>query len=844
MSEFFRRVYYLLNRRRLQRELEQEMAAHREMLGKEHRTAFGNPAVLREQANAAWGWSWLERLFQDIGFGARILRRSPGLTLTAITVLALGIGVNVTGFNFVDLLFFRPLPVRAPHSLARFTTEFNNGSSTSVAYPAMLYYREHGNALVSFIAQHRTQMSLNEREPQSLHVSLVTANYLSDLGVTAAYGRVFIPGVDDKPNATAVAVLGYGFFLRHFGGDPSIVNAIIRMNQIPVTVIGVLPPGFVGLDPESAEHDDVWLLMEKEPLFVPDSKILTSFDTLESGARVYGRFRPGMSFQDGQRALLPVARELERLHPKEIQKGEHLRVQPGGYAATLTAEDVPAFGLFAALVLMVLAITCGNLGNLLLGHAVTREREITIRLALGATRGRIVRQLVTESFFLAMLGSAAALLLSWYASRALIVILGGPSVMDLTPDWRTQMFAIAAGVLACVLFGLPAARHLSREQHRLSRTRTFFMATQLAASCVLIVISALLVHALQHAVSSDPGFDYKKVVAIDPQLYAHSYSTPAAVQYTQDLTQRVLQLPGVESAAMILHQPLGSNITVGRGVSAANGSRFDIYYSRVDPQFFRTMAIPILRGRTFSPGEQDVAIVSDTTARRLWPGKDPLQQEYEYNHKKLRVIAVARDAYMMAIRDRDSGGVYLPLEPSKLTESVLLVRSSRTPDELSATLAQVARAQDRQLSPVITTLQHAFDEKFSDSVRVTGIIAAMGGLALLLAAIGLFGVVSYNVGQRTKEIGIRMALGASSANVLACVVSDLIVPLATALAAGLLFAGALSFILRNQLYGVNHLDPLSYLTAAAILGAVALLAAMLPARRALRVDPIAALRTE
>lgn len=844
MGELLRRIYYLLNRQRLQRDLEQDMAVHREMLGEAHRKAFGNPAALREQAHDAWGWTWLERLFQDLGFGARMLRRSPGLTLTAVAVLALGIGVNVTAFNFVDLLFFRPLPVRAPYSLARFTTEFNNGSSSNVAYPAMVYYREHSNALVSFIAQKRTQMTLSEREPQSIHVAVVTANYLSDLGVAPAYGRVFIPGEDDKPDAAPAAVLGYGFFRRHFGGDPAIVNKIIRINQVPASVVGVLPGSFAGLDPEGAERDDVWLLMEKEPEFVPDSKILTSFDSLESGARIYGRFRPGMSFQDGQRALMPLARQLERLHPKEIQPGEHLRVAPGGYAATFTAQDVPAFGLFATLVLMVLAITCGNLGNLLLGRAVTREREIAIRLALGATRTRIVRQLVTESFLLAMLGSAAALLLSWYASRALLLMAGGPSGIDVAPDWRTRIFAVSIGVLACVLFGLPAARQLSREQHRLSRTRTVFMATQVAASCVLMVISALLVHALQRAVSSDPGFDYRKVVVLDPQLYAHSYSTPAALQYTEDLKQRVLQVPGVESAAMILHQPLGNNITVGRDRAAADGSRFDIYYSQVDPQFFRTMAIPILRGRIFSPGERDVAIVSKSTARRLWPGKDPLQEEYEYSRRKLRVVGVAGDAYIMAIRDRDSGQVYLPLDPGKLTESVLLARTSRPPDEISSTLTKLARVQDPHLSPVVTKLEHAFDEKFSDSVRITGVIGAMGGLAVLLAAIGLFGVVSYNVGQRTKEIGIRMALGATSANVLASIVSGLVLPLATALAAGLLLAGALSFVLQNQLYGVNHLDPFSYLTAAAILGGIGALAALVPARRALKVDPMIALRTE
>ncbi|MGC2695514.1 MAG: ADOP family duplicated permease [Candidatus Angelobacter sp.] len=845
MSQFFRRVYYLLNRRRLQRELENDMLAHREMMSAELRRDFGNPALLRENSHAIWGWGWLERFFQDVLFGVRLFYKAPALTLTAIAVLALGIGVNVTAFNFVDIMFFRPLPVRDPHSLAHFTTQFNNGSSTVVAYPAAIFYRDHSDALASVIAQAGTQMTLSEREPQSLHISLATTNYLSDLGVSAVYGRVFAPHVDDTPDAAPVAMLSYGFFQRHFGSDPSVVNKTIRINQRPVTIIGVLPARFIELDPGGAEQeDDIWLLIDKEPYFVPDTKMLTSFDPADSGARVFGRFKPGITFRAGEQALLPLAAELEQLYPGKIHKGEHLRVSAGGYAAEFNAEDVPAFGLFAALVLLVLAVTCGNLGNLLLGHAVTREREISIRLSLGATRSRILRQLVTESFLLAMAGSGAALILSFYASRALLLIAGGPFLgFDVMPGWRTMVFALGLGILACVLFGLPAARQLSRERHRVSRVRSLFMATQVAASCVLLVVSALLVHALGRALHSDPGFDYAKVVAVDPQLYAHSYSSSAALGYIKDLKQRVLQAPGVEAAAMVLHPPLGNDITMGHGVST-DGSKFDIYYSEVDPDFFQVMSISLLRGRTFKPGEQGAAIVGESTARRLWPGKDALAQMYDFNRKKLPVVGVVSGAHIMALRDGDSGEVYLPIDEKKLTESVLLVKSTRPPEETAAIAGQLARSQDPQLSPIITTLKHAYDEKVTDSAKLTGVIGGMGALALILAAIGLYGVVSYNVGQRTKEIGIRMALGAAPKNVLGSILFKLLAPLSAAFAVGLVLAVALSFVLRNQLYGIDHLDPLSYLAAAVVLASVSGLAALIPARRATKVDPMIALRTE
>lgn len=638
MREFFRRIYYLLNRRKLERDLAHDIAAHREMLSEESRKDFGNPTLLVEQSRDAWGWGWLDRLFQDLRFGARMFRHAPGLALTAITVLAFGIGVNVTGFNLVDIIYFRPLPVRDPHSLVRFTTQFKNGSSTNVAYPVAAFYRDNSSALASVMVQTGTHVTLNEGATSSIRTDLVSANYFKDLGVSAAYGRLFSPQADAAPDAAPVVVLGNEFFQRHFGGNPEIVGQTIRINQHPATVIGVLPYRFTGMDPERAIRDEVWLPIEKAAYFVPDSQILLSFDQNDSGVRMYGRLKPGITFQAGEQALLPLAQELVQEHPDKLQKGEHLRLSAGGYAEEFNANDAPAFGLFAVLVLLILATTCGNLGNLLLGHAFTREREISIRLSLGATRGRIIRQLVTESFLLAMLGSAAALVLSWYASRTLLFFMGGPTNMDLAPDWRTMVFALGIGTCACLLFGLPPALQLVRQRHRASRMRTFFMATQVAASCVLLVLSALLVHALERALNSDPGFDYAHVVVVDPQLYSHSYSASAALQFTHDLQERIRQMPGVEASSPATYQPLGHNVSDQRA-RAADGSAFDIYLSHVGPQFFETMSIPLLRGRTFKEGEHDAAIVSESTARRLWPEKDALQQPISSTASSFRLSA-------------------------------------------------------------------------------------------------------------------------------------------------------------------------------------------------------------
>lgn len=845
MRQFFRRIYYFLNRTRLQRELEQDMAVHREMLSPEQRKAFGNPAVLREHANAAWGLGWLERFLQDVRFGARILRRSPGLTSTAVIVLALGIGVNVTAFSFVDAIFFRPLPIHDPYSLVRFTSIFKQGSSTDVAYPAAVFYRDHSSSLQSMVAQMRTEMTLGEGATQSVHTALVTSNYFTDLGISASYGRTFDARTDGASDAPATAMLGYAFFRSRFGGDQTIVNKVIRINNQPTTVIGVVSSQFHGLDPDGADVNDVWLPIEKATYFVPASKILSSFDQDESGVRMYGRFKPGISFKAGEQALMPLAQELVQEHPEQMHEGEHLRATAGGYAAEFQSQDLPGFGLLAAMTLLILFATGGNLGNLLLGHAVTREREIAIRLSLGATRARVLRQLITESFLLAGMGSAAALLLSWYAARAIVaLILGRAGALDMTPDWRILVVCFALGLIACVIFGFPAARQLLAQRHRASRLRTFFIATQVCVSCVLLVLSGLLVRGLNRALKSDPGFDYQHVLVIDPQLYAHSYSASAALGFMHDLKERLQQAPGVEASALVRLAPLGNNIHIQRAMSAADGSTFDVYMNNVDGDFFKTMSIPLLQGRTFKEGESEAVIVTESVARRLWPGKDPLQQLYDFGGKKLPVVGVSANAHTMMLRNGNAGESYVPIDPTKLAESMVLVRTAQPPKNFSTLATALARSLDSHLGPDISTLHRAYDDKVGDSAQIAGIISGMGLLALLLAVIGLYGVVAYNVANRTREIGIRMALGATPSSVVRSMLTSFVLPLSLALSVGLALAAALSFILRNELYGVNHLDPFSYLAAALIMAGVGALASLLPARRALKVDPMVALRCE
>ena len=846
MREFFRRGYYLLNRRKLERELQNDMEAHREMMSAENRNDFGNPTLLLERSREAWGWTELDHFSQDLRFGLRLLKKSPALALTAIAVLALGIGVNVTAFNIVDTMFFKPLPVRDPRSLVRFSVDSPTISSTDIPYPMAMFYANNNSVLSAVLAQTSTSMTLTGDVNETVHAGLVTANYFSELGASAAYGRLFDPKVDDLPDAPPVVVLGYRYWQNRFGGEPTVVGRTIRLNQHPATVIGVTSFYFSGLDPEHGEADGVWLMISKFSYFVPDTRLLTSYDFNDSGVHMSARLRPGISFKSAEAQLQPLSDEVVQEHAQTLPKNLKLVTKPGGYAVNLDPADsgmLPMFGLFAALVLLILAAACSNLGNLLLGHAANREREISIRLALGATRRRIVRQLMTENLLLALLGSAAGFFLSWNISRPLVVWLGAPGNLDLGPGWRTWAFTLGIGAVACVLFGLPAARQAARQAHRKSRTRIVFMSTQVAASCVLLVISSLLVRAVYHATNSHPGFDYTRIITVDPQLYAHGYTPKKAAAYNEELEARLKQVPGLASVALVTVSPMGNHVWMARAGSVP-GVNVNVHFNQASPHLFETLGIPLFRGRDFTKDDRDAAIVSQSCARVLWPGKDPLEQVYKFGDRKMPVIGLVGNARLTGLRNGDDAMVYMPLSDTKADSTTLLVRTSQDAQMPLAVVMDVARHVDVALSPHVELLATTYHDRMSDSEKFAAVVSGMGGLALVLAIVGLYGVIAYGVAQRTREIGIRIALGATSSRLVHNMLASFVLPLGVAIFAGLGLAAVLSTVLRSYLYGISHWDPWSYTLAVVLLAVTGGLAAFIPARRALKVDPVVALRCE
>ncbi len=553
MNEIFRRLQYLVNRGRRERELADEMEFHREMAAREGNGGFGNTLRLREEAREAWGWTWIDRLMQDLRFAARQLRKTPGFTLAAVLMLAIGIGINVAAFGFFNLVYFKPLPVREPGSLLRFHRLAHQNYSSDLPYPAMEFYREHTKTLSAVMAMDVGQLMMDGAgEPLRTH--FVTANFFSELGAGARLGRLFDPGREAGREAAPVAVLGHEFWKRQFGGDMDVTGRTIRLGGKQVQVIGVAARDFCGFTMQSP---DVWLPLQYQPHFVEGSQLLTSYSADTDGVDMWGRLRPGVTAKAAEEELLSLTAELRKQHPKEIWENERLLSEPGGYAQNAGGKDrgtgpspglrtklAPIFALMGALSLLILAVACGNLGSLLLARGVARQREISIRVAVGAGSGRLIRQLLTESFVLALLGSAAGLGLGYAVLRSMMVWTEAPAWMEIAPDWRVVAFTLGMGLTAVVLFGLTPALQIARQRQRATITRQFLIGAQVAGSCVLLIVAGLLVRALDHAVSADPGFEYKQVILVDPRLANHGFSAAAARTHLDALQGRLRACAG------------------------------------------------------------------------------------------------------------------------------------------------------------------------------------------------------------------------------------------------------------------------------------------------------------
>jgi predicted permease len=829
MGELWRRVLYIVNHRRLDAELEADMEFHREMASHAGRNNFGNTLRMREQAREAWGWTWLDRLAQDLRYGVRILVRAPGFTLMAVLVLALGIGVNVSAFSIFNMVALKPLPVRDPASLLRLERRSPTSYTSEMAYPSFLFYQQHARTLSATMAVLGVPPMQIDDDEGLTGASFVTPNYFNELGTLASNGRLFEPSRDNSPAASPAVILSYELWQHRFSGDPSIIGRVIHINRKPATIIGITPYAFASL---GGQHPELWMPIPQQPYFIEGSKALTDWN--DSTVRMWGRLAPGVASKTAEQELRALTDQLRKQHPEAVWDNEFIQSSPGGHLQVMQPEMYRIAAMVAVLTLLILAVACANLGGLMLARAVARQHEIGIRIAIGAGRGRILRQLLTESLLLSSLGSIAGLALGCLMIRLLLTAPDTPRWISAVPDWRVLAFTAVATVLAAAFFGLAPALQVARQRQQKTMVRQILVAAQVAASCILLIVAALLLRATQHALYTDPGFGYQQLISVDAQLGKHGYSPEAARTYLNEMQNRLRAVPGVTSVSLVKLPPLGH--IVSNSHTEINGRAAALYPNWVDPGFFATMGIPLKTGRAFLPGEKHVVIVSESFARQQWPTQNPLGQQMGNGTTKDTVVGVAGDAHINALNDDDAAEQYWPAQQEDMPGMVVIVRAAGEPGSLAPAIKSISEGLDPKAMPEIRQIKLLYREDVSRLEMIASAVSAIGLVAVCLAGIGLIGLVAFTVSQRTKEIAIRIALGARPSAVLAAVLRQYTWPVALGLIAGGSFAAFASRVLRVGLYGVSNLDPASYAGAIGALVAIVLTAALLPARRALRLD--------
>jgi macrolide transport system ATP-binding/permease protein len=813
-------------------------------------------------------------LFNDVRFAFRRLLKSPGFTLTAVASLALGVGANTAIFSLVNSALLRPLPARQPERLVALNVSGAGGSMLAFSYPAYRDYRDRSaHVLEGLFATRFAPMSLSRGgDNQRIWGDLVTGNYFEVLGVAAARGRAFTPAEDAAPLAHPVAVISDACWRHRFGADPDIVGREITLNGHPFRVVGVAPEGFKGTD--IIYTPEVWVPMMMQEWIEPGNAWLERRTTQNIFAT--GRLREGVTHEQAESALNLLAAELGREHP-DTDEGQTISLMPPGFIVPQLRGAVLSFAaILMGVVGLVLLLACVNLASLLLARGAARRREIAVCLALGAGRLRLVRQLLTESLLLALAGGAAGLFLALWIIDLVVAFkppIDIPIWLDLAVDWRVLLFALAASLATSLVFGLapalqatrpelvPALKDLGAQTGRArSRLRGALVVAQVALSLVLLLAAGLAVRALGHLQTTSPGFVVENGLVLSYDLAQMGYDEARGEQFHKQLVERVRGLPGVRSASLTDLFPLSLNYSSNNfhaeGQPVARGANVPTaMVASVGLDYFPTMGIPLVAGREFAPADDEeaprVVIVNEALARKYFPGPDASAAVgRRISHRGpdgpySQIVGVARDGKYWTMGEAPQPFVYFPLAQSYNSTAVLVVRAEGDPEGLAGPIRNVIGGLDAGLPvyDVKTMEEHLGLSLFPARVAAT-LLGAFGLLALTLAAVGVYGVVSYAAAQRTREIGIRMALGARRWDVLRLVGGRGLLLVAVGVVIGLGAALALTRFMAGLLYGVSATDPAVFAAVVLLLSAVALLACYVPARRATKVDPMVALRHE
>jgi predicted permease len=813
----------------------------------------------------------MEAFMRDVRYTMRALLKTPGFTLVAVLSLALGIGANTAIYSIIHAVLLRPLPVEEPERLVQL-------AARSLPYPVYADILHSNSTLSDAAAFSAEQFSLNVGErAEVISGSFVTGNYFDVLGVRPSVGRTFLPDEDRTPATHPVAVISHSLWQRAYGGASDVTGQTILLNDYPLTIVGVAPRGFRGTNLTLAP--EVWIPIQMwTPLATGEALRLKPERRTWGWLAAFGRLKEGVTFDQVRAEMSTIASQIKQAHPRETPRSFSIEPAPLAIAATglRGRSQVVRFVLIlAGIVGIVLLIACANVANLLLARAIQRRKEIAVRLALGATRRRIVRQLLTESFMLATLGGGLGLLFAMWAIDTLAAyeLPGRIAISHLGLDLSREalVFTLLTSIVTAVLFGLLPALQSSRTDlvtvikgeesaHAFGRLRLrgALLAVQVALCLVLLVGAGLFVRSLQKAIVTDPGFDVEKIALLSVNLGLQRYTEARAENFYGHSVERAEALPYVESASWTTSPQMAqvapySLFVSYEGYEPREGEEPEAEFNYVGDDYFKTMGISLVRGRDFGEadiqGATPVAIVNETVARRYFFDRDPVGRSLRVGGRPATIIGVARDSKYHRLTEEGVPYVYMPLKQNLanvgLETLTLLVRAKGDPAAALAGLREEIKSIDPTLpiTGAMTMREHIGRLLMAQRFGST-LLGLFSALTLLLASIGIYGVVAYSVTQRTREIGIRMALGASRKDILKLVVAKSLLPVGVGVAAGLAAALVLTRAINSFLFDVSATDPASFAAAVLLLGLTALVAGYVPARRATRVDPMTALRYE